>query len=118
MLDQLPSDLQDQLSDRIQKGPSFSSSIGVQQVQYVRTIRELSATQHSLVLFDASEENCEVLHSSQQWIRIAVIDTGIGILKEDLTSLFVPFVFLPICVVDISRFEVEKLRKGEERAWG
>lgn len=89
---QLPVDLLDQLSDRLRKDHSFYSSMGVQQVQYVRTIRQLSATQHSLVLFDASEENCEVFHSSQQWIRIAVIDTGIGILREDLTSLFVPLV--------------------------
>ena len=94
ILEQLPWDLLDQLSDRGQEDQNFlTSSLGVQQMQYVRTIRELSSTQHSLVLFDASEENCGVFHSSLQWIRIAVIDTGIGILKEDLTSLFVPFAF-------------------------
>lgn len=95
ILQQLPSDLLDQLSDRNQENPSFSSSIGMQQMQYVRTIRNLSSTQHSLVLFDASEENCGVFQSSLQWIRIAVIDTGIGILREDLTSLFVPFALFP-----------------------
>ena len=64
--------------------------MGIQPLQFVRNISPLSDSRTSLVLYDGLGDSRDQFLSAGKWIQIKVSDTGIGILKEDLSSLFVP----------------------------
>lgn len=87
---ELPVDLQEQLLNKTSEKHYSSSLMGIQPLQFVRNISPLSDSRTSLVLYDGSGDSRDQFLSAGKWIQIKVSDTGIGILKEDLSSLFVP----------------------------
>lgn len=83
---------------------------------YYRVIESIDEKYHMILVSEKLYQNKE-FENWTCWVELSVSDTGIGISKQDLKTLFHPSIFIYDLIIDIVKFVVGSCRRDVVLDW-
>lgn len=83
---------------------------------YYRVIESIDEKYHMILVSEKLYHNKE-FENWTCWVELSVSDTGIGISKQDLKTLFHPSIFIYDLIIDIVKFVVGSCRRDVVLDW-